>query len=279
MTGLAYIYTLADPRTNEVRYVGKTFNLKQRLYGHMHFRGCWQRNKNSCWIQSLKSNGLKPVIEVLETFPENDVSGFESAEQFWIQTLRFYGCRLTNMDSGGVTGRHRSIETRRLIGEYSKKRVHTPETKAKISRSCKARMTPEVKSKFIASWRGRKHTEETKRQMSLAKKGIHKPAHVLKAMQEGTLRYRLAHGCISEKIRERTEETMKFSKDLKAWRLELGLICKEAASKLNVTYSAYRAWETGLRTPNKMSEPEIRRRMASVQKDSVKESPVPVSTV
>ena len=31
-----FIYSLTDPITNQIRYVGKTVNLEQRLYNHIN---------------------------------------------------------------------------------------------------------------------------------------------------------------------------------------------------------------------------------------------------
>ena len=58
------IYKLIDPITNEIRYIGLTFNeLKQRLKSH-----CSEKSKShkSNWIQSLRNKGLRPIIESIE---------------------------------------------------------------------------------------------------------------------------------------------------------------------------------------------------------------------
>ncbi|OHC00341.1 MAG: hypothetical protein A2Z57_04420 [Planctomycetes bacterium RIFCSPHIGHO2_12_39_6] len=64
-----YIYTLSDPRNNQVRYVGKTNNLRTRFINHLRedYKG---RKPN--WIKSLKNKGLLPIIEAVDFVPEND---------------------------------------------------------------------------------------------------------------------------------------------------------------------------------------------------------------
>lgn len=88
------IYTLSDPNTNEVRYVGKTINpLKQRLKEHIRCR-----NKTYCknWIDSLN---ITPVIELVD---EVDNNKWEFWESFYIDLFKSFGFRLTNLTSGGA---------------------------------------------------------------------------------------------------------------------------------------------------------------------------------
>lgn len=183
----AFIYTLSDPRTNQVRYVGKTFDLQMRFYQHL---SCARRNFKArvyFWIRALLKSGVSPVMEVIEVFPEDDTPSWEQAERFWIETLRFYGCNLTNLDSGDGSGRRASMSTRLKIGAHSKKRVHSAATRAKIGASCKARMTEAAKEHLrqVAKTLNFHHTDEMKLHMSALKKGIPKPAHVNIAREAG----------------------------------------------------------------------------------------------
>ncbi len=43
-----YIYTLSDPNTNEVRYVGKTINIKRRYKQHLYDKR--QTSHKNSWI-------------------------------------------------------------------------------------------------------------------------------------------------------------------------------------------------------------------------------------
>lgn len=93
-----YLYTLSDPITNEIRYVGKTIqSLNCRLATHK----CRNRNiKNhtEAWIKSIKNKGLFPKIELLDIV---DISNWINEEKFYISYLKSLGIKLTNHSEGG----------------------------------------------------------------------------------------------------------------------------------------------------------------------------------
>lgn len=88
------IYALIDPRTREMKYVGKSFSLKTRFNQHRLSKG---KSAKSVWISELKSQGLEPQICILEQ-GEGDSN---VAEIKWIQKLRAEGHVLTNATKGG----------------------------------------------------------------------------------------------------------------------------------------------------------------------------------
>lgn len=91
-----YIYTLSDPRTGTVRYVGKTVNPKQRRHNHSNIardKGTHKRN----WINQLKQEKLRPLFEIIE---EVD-SDWKFWEKYWIQQFKVWGFSLTNTTLGG----------------------------------------------------------------------------------------------------------------------------------------------------------------------------------
>ena len=96
---MIYIYTLKDPNTNTIRYVGKTKNLKMRYYAHCsrHKLSKYKSYKSS-WILSLLNNNQKPIMEVLD---EIEDSNWEFWEIYWISQLQTWGFDLTNMTKGG----------------------------------------------------------------------------------------------------------------------------------------------------------------------------------
>lgn len=86
------IYTLSDPDTNEIRYIGKTVqNLKYRLSSHIsQSKTDSKKDHCHCWIKSLLNNNKKPVINVLDESDDcND-------EAFYINYFSYLGCNLTN---------------------------------------------------------------------------------------------------------------------------------------------------------------------------------------
>jgi group I intron endonuclease len=138
------IYKLIDPITNEIRYIGLTFNdLKQRLKSH-----CSEKSKShkSNWVQSLKKQGLKPVIESIE---DNILSYDEVCEReiFYINKYKSEGHRLTNMASGGNKNKKMSDETRKKMSDSAKNRsfklVLSDDTKILISEKAKKRFESE----------------------------------------------------------------------------------------------------------------------------------------
>src|SRR3990167_2619318 len=109
----SFIYGLCDPITQQLRYVGKTNNLKKRLWTHLR---SMEKSHLYSWIKSLKNRGLTPEIFIIERTLS---SAWREAEMFWISYFRAIGADLTNQLDGGlggaVRGRTISKETRKKI--------------------------------------------------------------------------------------------------------------------------------------------------------------------
>jgi hypothetical protein len=89
------IYSLNDPITNEVRYIGKTISpLYKRLSSHYRDR---KKSYKTHWINGLKKNGLKPIINIIEICNNEN---WEEREKYWIKHFRKI-TRLTNYLDGG----------------------------------------------------------------------------------------------------------------------------------------------------------------------------------
>lgn len=111
---VTYIYTLKCPKTNEVRYVGKSNDPKRRYYGHMRI------DKTACsykknWVQSLLKQGLKPVLEIIKEVP---VDEWKDWEKHYIKYYKDKGCNLTNLGQGGE-GLHFGNQTSFKKGQKS----------------------------------------------------------------------------------------------------------------------------------------------------------------
>ena len=97
------IYTLKDPITNEIRYIGKTTGeLVDRWYAHCSdYKLSKEKSHKNSWITSLKNRGYKPVIELLDEVEEQ---GWEFWESYWISQFKTWNFNLTNMTKGGEGG-------------------------------------------------------------------------------------------------------------------------------------------------------------------------------
>jgi len=109
---------LVCPKTNEIRYVGKTIQqLKARLNCHLN------PSKNEFtyranWIRSLRKEGLKPTIILLEECTDTN---WEQREIYWIV---FYSKTndLVNYTKGGNGGHYVKISTKEKLAIASKER-------------------------------------------------------------------------------------------------------------------------------------------------------------
>jgi len=130
------IYTLSDKEGN-IRYVGKTKQyLKQRLYSHI--KECLTNRKSHkiSWIKSLLNNGQRPKIEIIDQVDDSD---WEFWEKYWINQLRSWGIKLTNLTEGGQGGngyRH-TEESKKKMSESKKGIKLSDEHRFEISKSVK----------------------------------------------------------------------------------------------------------------------------------------------
>lgn len=93
---VVYIYGLRDPFTRQIRYVGKTNDLKKRFAQHL--RGDKSNHAKRKWIKQLLLEQGKPEIVILQ---ETNESEWEDAEKYWISRGRELGWDLFNLTDGG----------------------------------------------------------------------------------------------------------------------------------------------------------------------------------
>ena len=93
------IYTLSDPFTGEVRYVGKALRPKGRLKGHLSKQGLSLKTPNAEWLRSLVAQGAVPAMTIIEIAT---VDTWKQVERRWIAHYRSVGANLNNVDDGGV---------------------------------------------------------------------------------------------------------------------------------------------------------------------------------
>lgn len=93
-----FIYSLSDPTTKEVRYIGKTNNVKRRYNEHLIGKKIPLNNHKDNWIRTLTSKNLKPILNVIEEVTNED---WGEREIYWISQYD----NLVNSTMGGEDGR------------------------------------------------------------------------------------------------------------------------------------------------------------------------------
>jgi len=123
-----HIYTLTDPRTDAIRYVGWSFDVARRLSAHVSTAKNTVSHK-SHWVRSLTSLGLRPIATVIES----GTGDWQEAERRWIAHHIAIGAKLTNMTIGGdgTPGLIPSQETRDKMSKAGIGRKRSPESIAK----------------------------------------------------------------------------------------------------------------------------------------------------
>lgn len=142
------IYTLSDPITGEIRYVGVTSrDLDKRLYEHIR-DSKKHTHYNANWIRGLLKNKAKPIIELLEYCSSDN---WIETEQYWISQLKSWNFRLTNLTDGGEGLINPNKETIDKIRQSTIKRLSKPGVKEHL-RNVNL---------------GKKHTVQSKNKMSI----------------------------------------------------------------------------------------------------------------
>lgn len=152
--GKFIIYGLVDPRTEAIRYVGMSSSGLTRPKSHGQ-SGLNRQGHRTNWILELRNAGFNYEIRVLEEVANQ--SELPTREVLWIAHLRAAGHHLTNHTDGGEgTPGYR------------------PEAEARHERSERMkdwRPSPAMIEAARRTWTGRKHSEETRKKMSLSHSG------------------------------------------------------------------------------------------------------------
>jgi hypothetical protein len=178
-----FIYGLTDPRNGQIRYIGKTVNVKKRLWFHIYgSRNFLEDSHKSRWIRQLLAVGLSPGIVVLTT---TEKENWEQEERRWIADNK-EKLLLTNVSAGGEgVDAPRTEQWRKRISQALKGRTYSPETiermrlaqLAKRGKFCKNghEFTPE-NTKIVhakkGSWRKCKQCDRERRMKRYREKGL-----------------------------------------------------------------------------------------------------------
>lgn len=145
-----FIYGLLDPRTQQLRYVGKSNNPTDRLKGHISEAKSISKTHKSRWLRKLLNDSIFPELVILE---EVSLCDFQAAEKWWIAYARSLGCLLVNGTDGGDCGKEFELEVRAKISKALKGRPKSEEHRINFGLSMKGRTLSEAhKEKIGASW-------------------------------------------------------------------------------------------------------------------------------
>ncbi len=128
---MRYIYVLKHPVSGDVKYVGYTLYPTRRLRTHISGSHS-KRTKKEKWIAGLLSEGLEPVMEILEQSKLPDIR-----ERYWIKLYREQGAVLVNGNEGG------NLAPRGTI--------FSDESRAQMSQSAKDRCDDEFRQRMSAT--------------------------------------------------------------------------------------------------------------------------------
>lgn len=94
-----FIYSLSTKeKPTDIRYIGKTNNISNRLKRHVSKYYLNENTYKSRWLQKELRNGCTPIIEVIDEVPESE---WDFWEQYWISQFKSWGFNLTNTTIGG----------------------------------------------------------------------------------------------------------------------------------------------------------------------------------
>lgn len=163
------IYCLCDPITEQVRYVGKTVNLYDRIKKHYKKSELKNKTHKNNWILSLIKNNFRAKVFVLEEC--DDLEQLNNAEIKWIKFYKESGSNLTNGTEGG-TGGKMSPESIEKIRNSKRGKKLSEEHKKRISEGNKGRQfSKETRQKIGNKHKGKIVSEETKIKLSISHMG------------------------------------------------------------------------------------------------------------
>lgn len=174
-----YVYGLEDPRTNALRYVGYTGDVRYRLFQHTKP----SKNRGHChranWLRELRGLGLCPDLLLIAT--RKTRAEAQQAERDAITRFRSEGCDLVNGTPGGdggptMLGRKLTPEQCAKIGAAHRGLKRSPETCKRISIASLGRgkgvpLSEEHRKKIGLAQRDRVIPEDQRLRISIKNKG------------------------------------------------------------------------------------------------------------
>lgn len=177
------IYVMIDPRTNQVRYVGKAkHTLVKRLSGHLSSHELKQKHKRASWLKSLLALGFKPIIVLIDEVKTEEVNFWE---RHYISLYKSWGFNLTNSTQGGDGGA--TTCGRKQSFEVIQKRIEARRNNGKpwVSDQRKEEVRNQMKGNQIR--KGKSHTQATKDYLKQINKERSSTAEFKNKMREANL--------------------------------------------------------------------------------------------
>lgn len=143
-----YLYTLTDPISNIVRYVGYSRNPKRRFWEHLRDAKSGLKTHKSCWIKSLLDIQQLPIMKIIKVREHHEDILIEEINL--IKDLKEKNIQLTNLTNGGDgrngfklpdnhpfficnIGRKMSDDSRKKLSDSRKGIAFSDEHKEKLS--------------------------------------------------------------------------------------------------------------------------------------------------
>ncbi len=204
-----FIYALADPRDDEIRYIGKSVDVATRVKCHMRDQGSTRKAR---WLRSLVALGLEPSVMLLQS----GTGDWEIAERAWIALL---GERydLTNATEGGDGLHGPGAETREKIAGIRRALFADPEFRAKADAMY---ASAEWRAAVSASLKGKPKTAEHIANLPQNQKGYAWPEAVRAARRASFVKHALpqAHrGPFSEAQKAHLQRLIEANRGRPGW--------------------------------------------------------------
>ena len=169
-----FIYALADPRTDAIRYIGQSSRGMTRVKEHLYpsHRRIGASFHSTRWLNTLLQENLVPTTLILEEV--HCLDDLDTVECFWIALGRTLEWPLTNLTSGGggTRGHVVSEETRAKISVANTGRAVSAEARANMSAAQTGRvLSLETRLKISARKTGEVRSPETREKMRQANLG------------------------------------------------------------------------------------------------------------
>jgi hypothetical protein len=164
--GKFLIYGLVDPRTGEIRYVGRSSSGMGRPGSHRKPQYLEKdRSHKGNWVRKLLSLGLDYSVTILEEVAAAELS---SRERFWIAEGRRRGWPLTNLTDGGegMLGYVWTEGSRAKAAASKRGRKQAPAVVEKRAQKLRGKVrTPEHLEHYREAWKRRTVTPAMREHM------------------------------------------------------------------------------------------------------------------